>query len=130
MAANGIACVTCHKGAEEKLGNKLVTANKLEPMPVEGKNGFIALSVQIAYDADNAYFRAQWKTRNNFAGDAHPFERFDGKEWKHYGYPKLDAVVQQGKQPTEPSKGRQQLCSRYSNVLGTEQDNFPMSEFA
>ncbi|MDH5534786.1 MAG: ethylbenzene dehydrogenase-related protein [Betaproteobacteria bacterium] len=99
MVKTGGACVTCHKGQEEKLGNKLVKANKLEPMPVEGKNGFIALSLQVAYDADNAYFRAQWMTRNNFAGDAHPFERFDGKAWKHYGYPKLDAVVQQGKQP-------------------------------
>ncbi len=99
MVKTGGACVTCHKGQEEKLGNKLVKANKLEPMPVEGKNGAIQLSIQIAYDADNAYFRAQWKTRNNFPGEAHPFERFDGKAWKHYGYPKLDAVVQQGKQP-------------------------------
>ena len=93
------ACVTCHKGQEEKLGNKLVKANKLEPMPVEGKNGVVQLSLQVAYDADNAYFRAQWKTRNNYPGEAHPFLRFDGKEWKQYGYPKLDAVVQQGKQP-------------------------------
>lgn len=93
------ACVTCHKGQEEKLGNKLVTANKLEPMPVEGKNGFVQLSLQVAYDTGNAYFRAQWKTRNNYPGEAHPFLRFDGKEWKQYGYPKLDAVVQQGKQP-------------------------------
>jgi hypothetical protein len=93
------ACVTCHKGQEEKLGNKLVKANKLEPMPVEGKNGFVQLSLQVAYDTGNAYFRAQWKTRNNYPGEAHPFLRFDGKEWKQYGYPKLDAVVQQGKQP-------------------------------
>ncbi|MDH5579756.1 MAG: ethylbenzene dehydrogenase-related protein [Betaproteobacteria bacterium] len=99
MVAKDIACVTCHKGAEEKLGNKLVTANKLEPMPVEGKNGVVKLSVQVAYDAENAYFRAQWKTRNPYPGEAHPFLRFDGKEWKQYGYPKLDKVVQEGKQP-------------------------------
>ena len=99
MVSKGIACLMCHKGKEEKMGNKLVKANKLEPMPVEGKNGFIKLSLQIAYDGEDAYFRAQWQTRNNFPGEAHPFLRYDGKEWKQYGYPKLDKVVQDGKQP-------------------------------
>lgn len=99
MVKTGGSCVSCHNGQEEKLGNKLVKANKLEPMPVEGKNGVIQLSLQVAYDKNNAYFRSQWKTRNPYPGEAHPFERFDGKQWKHYGYPKLDAVVQQGKQP-------------------------------
>lgn len=99
MVKTGAACVTCHKGAEEKLGNKLVKANKLEPMPVEGKNGVIQLALQIAYDDQNAYFRAQWRTRNPYPGEAHPFLRFDGKQWKQYGYPKLDKVVQDGKQP-------------------------------
>jgi len=97
--STGGACVTCHKGTEEKLGNKLVKANKLEPTPVEGKNGVVQLSLQVAYDTENAYFRAQWKTRNNYAGEAHPFVRFDGKAWKPYGYPRLDTVVQKGEQP-------------------------------
>jgi len=99
MVSTGAACVACHKGKEAKMGNKLVKANKLEPMPVKGKNGVIKLSVQIAYDGEDAYFRARWKTRNKFPGEAHPFLRFDGKEWKQYGYPKLDKVVQEGKQP-------------------------------
>ncbi len=99
MVNTGGACVTCHKGAEEKLGNKLVKSNKLEPMPVEGKNGVVQLNLQVAYDNDNAYFRAQWKTRNPYPGEAHPFLRYDGKEWKQHGYPKLDAVVQKGEQP-------------------------------
>jgi hypothetical protein len=97
--STGGACLTCHEGTEEKLGNKLVKANKLEPTPVEGKNGVVQLSLQVAYDTENAYFRAQWKTRNHYAGEAHPFVRFDGKGWKPYGYPKLDAVVQKGEQP-------------------------------
>jgi hypothetical protein len=97
--STGGACLTCHKGTEEKLGNKLVKAHKLEPTPVEGKNGVVQLSLQVAYDMENAYFRAQWKTRNNYPGEAHPFLRFDGKAWKPYGYPKLDAVVQKGEQP-------------------------------
>ena len=99
MVKKGMACVACHEGAEEKLGNKLVKANKLEPMPVKGKNGVIKLGIQIAYDDQNAYFRARWKTRNPYPGEAHPFQRFDGKKWKSYGYPKLDKVVQDGKQP-------------------------------
>ena len=32
-------------------------------------------------------------------GTEHQYLRFDGKEWKVYGYPKLDKVVQDGKQP-------------------------------
>jgi hypothetical protein len=99
MVSKGTACLTCHKGKEAKMGNKLVKANKLEPTPVTGKNGVVKLSVQIAYDGDDAYFRARWKTRNKYPGEAHPFLRFDGKQWKQYGYPKLDKVVQEGKQP-------------------------------
>ena len=99
LVTNGGACLTCHKGAEEKLGSKLVRPNKLEPAPVEGKNGALALGVQVAYDAEYAYFRAQWRTRNPYPGEAHPFVRFDGKEWKTWGFPKLDAVVREGVQP-------------------------------
>ena len=99
VVIGGGACLNCHTGTEEKLGNKLVKANPLEPTPVEGKNGVIQLSFQVAYDNEYAYFRAQWKTRNNYAGDTHQFVRFDGKEWKTYGFPKLDAVVQKGEQP-------------------------------
>jgi hypothetical protein len=99
VVSGGGACLTCHKGAEEKLGKKLVEANPLEPTPVAGKNGVMQLNLQVAYDNENAYFRGQWKTRNPYPGDAHQFVRFDGKEWKTYGFPKLDAVVQKGEQP-------------------------------
>ncbi|MDP2240794.1 MAG: ethylbenzene dehydrogenase-related protein [Burkholderiales bacterium] len=99
MVKTGGACVTCHKDAEEKLGNKLVKANKLEPTPVDGKNGSVQVNVQIAYDNENAYFRTQWKTRNNYPGEAYPFLRFDGKEWKPYGNQKLAAAIRKGEQP-------------------------------
>lgn len=97
--ARGNACVVCHEDQEAEMGNAMVKANKLEPMPVKGKNGVVPLAVQVAYDTENAYFRFQWKTLNKYAGDAHPYLRFDGKEWKVYGHPKLDAVVQKGEQP-------------------------------
>ena len=95
----GGACLTCHNGSEQKLGDKLVKANKLEPTPVAGKNGALELKLQVAYDDQNAYFRAQWKTGGNRPGDAYPYYRFDGKEWKVYGAPRLDAPVRKGEQP-------------------------------
>ncbi|HSV35875.1 MAG TPA: ethylbenzene dehydrogenase-related protein, partial [Ramlibacter sp.] len=97
----GNSCVSCHdeKDAEKDMGENLVKANRLEPSPVAGKNGYIELKVQAAYDDRNAYLRFQWKTANPHAGTEHQYLRFDGKEWKVYGYPKLDKVVQEGRQP-------------------------------
>lgn len=68
-------------------------------MPVNGKVGAVDLSVQAAYDAKNAYLRFQWKTQNPYPGNEHQYLRFDGKEWKVWGFPKLDKVVQDGTQP-------------------------------
>jgi hypothetical protein len=97
----GTACVYCHDeaDAEKDLGNKLVKAGPLEPMPVAGKSGYKDLSVQAAYDAKNLYLRYEWKTDQPFPGSEHQYLRFDGKEWKVWGFPKLDKVVQDGKQP-------------------------------
>ncbi|MFZ3288362.1 MAG: ethylbenzene dehydrogenase-related protein [Telluria sp.] len=99
--ARGGSCVSCHDedDAEKEMGNKLVKGGPLEPMPVTGKNGYIDLKVQAAYDTKNAYLRFQWKTANPFPGSEHQYLRFDGKEWKVWGFPKLDKVVQDGKQP-------------------------------
>jgi len=97
----GDSCVSCHdeKDAEKEIGNKLVKGGPLEPVPVKGKNGYVDLSVQAAYDAKNIYIRYQWKTNNPYPGTEHQYLRFDGKEWKVWGFPKLDKVVQDGKQP-------------------------------
>jgi hypothetical protein len=98
---SGQSCVSCHdeKDAEKDLGNELVKAGRLEPTPVKAKNGFIDLGVQAAYDAKNLYLRYQWKTNNPQAGTEHQYLRFDGNEWKVWGFPRLDKVVQDGKQP-------------------------------
>ena len=93
------SCLTCHNGAEEKLGNKLVKANQLEPTPPTGKNGMLKLDLQVAYDSEFAYFRAQWKTNGNGPGEGYPTYRFDGKEWKPYGAPRLSAPAFKGEQP-------------------------------
>lgn len=99
LVKDGKACSTCHTGKEKAMGDKLVKAGPLEPMPVKGKNGTVDLKIQAAYDAKNAYLRYQWKTLNSFPGSEYQYLRFDGKEWKTHGYPKLDKVVQEGKQP-------------------------------
>lgn len=80
--SGGEACLTCHKGAEAKLGAKLVKPNKLEPMPVAGKDGSKELKIQVAYDDKNSYWRFQWKTNAQQPGVEYPYYRFDGKEWK------------------------------------------------
>jgi hypothetical protein len=98
---DGSACTRCHDEPDEERtqGAKLVKGGPLEPTPVKDKNGYVDLGVQAAYDAKNVYLRFQWKTRNPFPGSEHQYLRFDGKEWKVYGYPKLDKVVQEGTQP-------------------------------
>lgn len=88
----GGACVACHKGQEKKKGESLVkggTGGKLEPVALPGKEGSKDVKVQVAYDAENAYFRFQWKTQNAYPGEAYPMYRFDGKEWKLYGGQRL-----------------------------------------
>ncbi|MCX7173574.1 MAG: ethylbenzene dehydrogenase-related protein [Proteobacteria bacterium] len=97
----GDACTSCHdeKDVEKDMGNKIVKGGRLEPMPVPGKSGYKDLKVQAAYDASNAYLRFQWKTDNAYSGTEHQYLRFDGKEWKVWGYPKLDKPVHEGKQP-------------------------------
>ena len=96
---SGMACADCHEGKQKAMGDKLVKGGPLESAPVKGKKGSVDLKVQAAYDAKNAYFRFRWKTQNSYPGTEHQYLRFDGKEWKVHGYPKLDKVVQEGKQP-------------------------------
>jgi hypothetical protein len=96
----GDACLSCHdeKDAEKDMGEKIVKGGRLEPTPVTGKSGYKELKVQAAYDAKNAYLRFQWKTDNPYPGTEHQYLRFDGKEWKVWGYPTLDKPVQENKE--------------------------------
>ena len=97
--AGGEACVTCHKGQESKLGGKTVKGGPLEPTAPTGKKGALPLRVQVAYDEQNAYFRFQWKTNNDYPGDGYPYYRFNGTEWKSFGAPRLSAPAYKGEQP-------------------------------
>jgi hypothetical protein len=93
LSLKGMACLACHKGKEAKIGENIVTGKILEPHPIAGKQPVIDLAVQAAYDDENAYLRFQWKTRNDYPGSAHPHWRYDGKEWKGYGSPRLHKNV-------------------------------------
>ncbi|MBI4185127.1 MAG: hypothetical protein HY521_14145 [Proteobacteria bacterium] len=98
--AQGAACLDCHEGEEKDIGEKLVKGDpRIEPAKLGGKPGANDLSIQVAYDAKFAYIRAQWKTQAPRPGVAYPMYRFDGKDWKSYGGPQLDADVQGGKKP-------------------------------
>ena len=101
QVAKGDACTSCHDDADDIKGDgeKIVAGNKLEPRPVKGKNGWVDLKVQAAYDERNLYLRVQWKTNAKQPGIEYPYYRFDGKDWKIHGFPRLDQVVQEGKQP-------------------------------
>jgi len=78
----GKDCFGCHEGEEADVGNKLAAGERLEPHPIKGKQGLVNLAVQAAHDDQNLYMRFQWKTRNNFPGNAHPQIVYDGKDWK------------------------------------------------
>jgi hypothetical protein len=95
----GEACVSCHEGEEEDMGNLIVSGKKVEPTPIKGKNGFVDLKVQSAYDSENLYFRFQWKTNKNRPGDMHNFMLFDGEKWAFYGGPRSSKRVQDGSHP-------------------------------
>jgi hypothetical protein len=95
----GQACRTCHEGSEQARGEKIVKGGSLEPAPIAGKNGAIAVAVQAAHDAEYVYFRFQWKSNLNREGRMHDYVRFDGKEWKWYGKHRHDKAVRAGEQP-------------------------------
>lgn len=95
----GESCASCHEGEEADIGKKIASGQRLEPNKLNGKQPVIDLKVQAAYDDKNLYWRFEWKTKNNYPGSAYPFYRFDGKEWKKYGDPRLDKPVQEGKVP-------------------------------
>ena len=97
--AAGEACTKCHEGEETDLGNTLVSGERLEPTPIEGKNGSIDLSVQAAYDAENAYLRFQWKTQMDRPGQMHDYIRFDGEKLVFMGGPRSSDKVRSGAEP-------------------------------
>jgi len=95
----GDSCVSCHEGEEAEIGQLIVSGERLEPTPIEGKNPTVDLQVQVAYDSENVYFRFQWPTQMNRPGQMHDYIRFDGESWKFYGGARSEDEVRSGAEP-------------------------------
>lgn len=59
----GDRCVTCHDKEADKMGEKIVTGEKLEPQEtlIPGKRGSIPVNVQASHDGENLYMRFEWE---------------------------------------------------------------------
>ena len=59
----GDRCFTCHDKEADKMGEKIVTGQKLEPKEtlIPGKRGSIPVNVQASHDANNLYMRFEWE---------------------------------------------------------------------
>jgi hypothetical protein len=95
----GKSCVSCHENDEADIGKNIVSGKNLEPEAIPGKNPTIDLRVQAAFDDKNLYWRFQWKTNMNRAGQMHGYLRFDGKEWVPFGGPRSSKKVRDGATP-------------------------------
>lgn len=58
--ASGDRCLECHEEEEVDIGEKIMSGEKLEPDPITGKRGSIAVNIQTAHDSDYLYMRFQW----------------------------------------------------------------------
>jgi len=57
----GKNCKGCHEGEQADMGASILKGGKLEPTPIAGKPGSLALNVQVARDVERLYFRLRWK---------------------------------------------------------------------
>lgn len=95
----GDSCVSCHEGEEAEMGELIVSGQRLEPDPIEGKHGSVDLDVQVAYDAENAYLRFQWPTQMDRPGQMHNYIRYNGEGWEFYGSHRASEKVRSGEEP-------------------------------
>jgi len=57
----GDRCYDCHEEEEVDIGDLVVSGEKAEDTPIEGKRGSIVVNVKAAHDADNLYMQFQWE---------------------------------------------------------------------
>jgi cytochrome c-type protein NapC len=56
----GKACVGCHEDEQAEMGETLVSGEKIEPDPIEGKPGSLPVEVKTAFDDSRLYVRFSW----------------------------------------------------------------------
>ncbi len=93
----GMTCRTCHTGTEKTLGDRLVRPSRIEPDPVDGKRGWVEVSVRAAFDDVHLYLRLEWAAPQ--PGASHTLWRFDGTRWVAWGGPK-PAATRAGRPPS------------------------------
>ena len=57
----GDRCFECHEDEEVDIGELMISGEKAEETPIEGKRGSIVVDVRAAHDADNLYMQFQWE---------------------------------------------------------------------
>ena len=56
----GDRCFECHEDEEVDIGDLIVSGEKIEATPIEGKRGSIDVAIKAAYDTNNLYLQFQW----------------------------------------------------------------------
>jgi hypothetical protein len=65
----GEPCTSCHQDELVDMGRKIAAGQKLEPVPIKGKPGTVAVQVQAAHDGTNLYLRFTWKQPPSGGGE-------------------------------------------------------------
>ena len=65
----GDRCFECHEDEELDIGDLIVSGEKIEATPIEGKRGSIDVAIKAAYDSDNLYLQFQWADGEHAAVD-------------------------------------------------------------
>lgn len=66
----GKSCMECHEDEEQKIGELIVSGEKLEPTPIAGKRAVIPVTVKTAHDGERLYVRLQWPKAEGSQGEA------------------------------------------------------------
>lgn len=57
----GDTCADCHADEAGDMGDTIVSGEKLEPTPIEGKAGFVPVTVQATHDGEMLYLKFSWQ---------------------------------------------------------------------
>ncbi len=56
----GKSCLFCHEGEEKTIGKLIASGEKIEPNPIAGMPGFIAMEIDASYDDENLFLKLSW----------------------------------------------------------------------
>lgn len=57
----GDTCADCHSDEAHEMGDRIVGGEKLEPTPIDGKAGFVPVTVQATHDGEMLYLKFSWQ---------------------------------------------------------------------